>query len=349
LTYQISFSIRGDENHAINSNKLAVYMARPLRVEYPGAYYHVINRGNAGEDIFHSIRDREKFLEYLEKAVERFSIIIHTYCLMTNHYHLLIETAQANLSLAMQWLNVSYAAYYNKKRQRSGHLFQGRFKSVLVEADEYLKPLSRYIHLNPVKAGMVNSPGEFSWSSYPAFIGKIKTPDWLETRWLLAAFGRKKKEAINNYKAYVEGIEIKALKDPEEDIIGGFILGDIDFINWVKDTFLSTRNDEKEIPQLKRLKPKISLEKVLQVVSDEFGCSKEMILEKGRKDNKVRALAIYLARDLSGATCSKLGDYFGGVSGAAITVRYNKIVKEVAENKRLKRKVEKFKTRLVNI
>lgn len=324
-------------------------MARPLRVEYPGAYYHVINRGNAGEDIFHSIRDREKFLEYLEKAVERFSIIIHTYCLMTNHYHLLIETAQANLSFAMQWLNVSYAAYYNKKRQRSGHLFQGRFKSVLVEADEYLKPLSRYIHLNPVKAGMVNSPGEFSWSSYPAFIGKIKTPDWLETGWLLAVFGRKKKEAIKNYKAYVEEIEIKALKDPEEDIIGGFILGDIDFINWVKGTFLSTRNDEKEIPQLKKFKPKISLEKILQVVSDEFGCGKEKILEKGRKNNKARVFAIYLARDLSGATCSKLGDYFGGVSGAAITVRYNKIAKEMAEDKRLKRKVEKIKTQLVNI
>ena len=100
-------------------------MARPLRVEYPGAYYHVINRGNAGEDIFHSIRDREKFLEYLEKAVERFSIIVHTYCLMTTHYHLLIETPQPNLSVAIQWLNVSYAAYYNKKRKRSGHPSRG--------------------------------------------------------------------------------------------------------------------------------------------------------------------------------------------------------------------------------
>jgi len=324
-------------------------MARPLRVEYPGAYYHVINRGNAGEDIFYTIRDREKFLEYLEKAVERFSIIIHTYCLMTNHYHLLIETPQANLSLAMQWLNVSYAAYYNKKRQRSGYLFQGRFKSVLVEADEYLKPLSRYIHLNPVQAKTVNSPGEFPWSSYPAFIGKIKTPDWLETGWLLAIFGKKKKEAVNNYKAYVEGIDIKTLKDPEEDIIGGFILGDIDFVNWVKDTFLLPRNDEKEIPQLKRLKPKISLEKILQVVSDEFGCSKEKILEKGRKNNKARDLAICLARDLSGTTCSKLGDCVGGVSGAAITVRYNKIAKEMAVDKRLKRKVDKIKTRIINI
>ena len=158
--------------------------------------------------------------------------------------------------------------------------FQGRFRSVLVEADEYLKPFSRYIHLNPVQTKMVNSPDEYPWSSYPAFIGKIKTPDWLETGWLLASFGRKKKEAVKNYKAYVvperkprsgtvlsfelkkesnlrkleisttklkkhisgfsfshyvEGIEIKALKDPEEDIIGGFILGDIDFANWVKD------------------------------------------------------------------------------------------------------------------
>jgi len=154
-------------------------MARPLRVEYPGAYYHVINRGNAGEDIFHSIRDREKFLEYLEKAVERFSIIVHTYCLMATHYHLLIETPQPNLSAAIQWLNVSYAAYYNKKRRRSGHLFQGRFKSILVDADGYLKHLSRYIHLNPVRAKIVTNPSEFSWSSYPAFIGKIKAPDWL--------------------------------------------------------------------------------------------------------------------------------------------------------------------------
>ena len=324
-------------------------MARPLRVEYPGAYYHIINRGNAGENIFNSIRDREKFLEYLEKAVERFSIIVHTYCLMTTHYHLLIETPQPNLSTAIQWLNVSYAAYYNKKRRRSGHLFQGRFKSVLVDADEYLKHLSRYIHLNPVRANIVTNPAEFPWSSYPAFIEKIKAPGWLETGWLLATFGRKKKEAINNYRDFVEEIEINALKDPEEDIIGGFILGDIDFVNWVKDTFLSTRNDEKEIPQLKRLKPKVSLKKILQAVSDEFGCSKEKIREKGRKNNKSREIAIYLARDLSGATCSELGDFFGGVSGAAITVRYNKVAEEMAGDKRLKRKVDKIKDQIFNI
>ena len=138
-------------------------MSRPLRVEYPGAFYHVINRGNNQEKIFKNDRDREKFLEYLEKANERFSIIIHTYCLMSNHFHLLVGTPDANLSQAMQWINVSYATYFNRKRGRAGHLFQGRFKAILIDADEYLKHLSRYIHLNPVRAKLVSGPSEYQW------------------------------------------------------------------------------------------------------------------------------------------------------------------------------------------
>jgi len=127
-------------------------MARPLRIEYPGAFYHVMHRGNAKSNIFLSDRDREKFFEYLDSSVERFELKIHTYCLMTNHYHLIVETPQPNLSQAIKWINVSYAAYFNRKRQRSGHLFQGRFKAIVVDADAYLKHLSRYIHLNPIRA-----------------------------------------------------------------------------------------------------------------------------------------------------------------------------------------------------
>ncbi|MBW2065942.1 MAG: transposase [Deltaproteobacteria bacterium] len=140
-------------------------MARPLRVEYPGAYYHVMSRGNNQERIYEDDTDREKFLEYLGKASERFSIIIYTYCLMNTHYHLLVQTPEANLSLAMQWLNVSYATYLNRKRGRYGHLFQGRFKALLIDADGYLTHLSRYIHLNPVRAKMVSLPAEYPWSS----------------------------------------------------------------------------------------------------------------------------------------------------------------------------------------
>lgn len=241
-------------------------MARPLRVDYPDAYYHVINRGNNLETIFKSERDKEKFLEYLEKAAERFSIIIHAYCLMSNHYHLLVQTPEANLSATMQWINVSYAAYFNRKRLRQGHLFQGRFKAILIDADEYLKHLSRYIHLNPVRAKMVSTPAEYPWSSYAAFIGKQKAPKFLETDWLLSNFGKNKKQAKQNYKHFVESVNIKALENPSKHITEGFILGDVDFVNWVKETFLSGRHDEKEIPQLKKLKPKVSPQTIIEAV-----------------------------------------------------------------------------------
>ncbi len=323
-------------------------MARPLRVEYPGAYYHVISRGNGGESIFLSVRDREKFLEYLEKASERFSIIIHTYCLMTNHYHILIETPQANLSLAIQWLNVSYAAYFNRKRGRSGHLFQGRFKAILIDADEYLKVLSRYIHLNPVRAKMVANPLDYKWSSYPVYVGEKEAPDWLETEWLLANFGKRKKQAAKRYQGFVEEIDIRTLENPNKDIVGGFMLGDMSFVDWVKETFLSDRDDEKEIPQLRTLRPRVSLERIVEGVCRELGCTEQRIRQKGRHRNTARELTICLARELSGLTCKDLGKFFGGVSGAAITQSCNHVVGEMLRNKKLQGKAKKIKKEILN-
>ena len=216
-------------------------MARALRVEYPGAFYHVINRGNAGDDIFKSLRDREKFLEYLQSSVERYGLKIHTYCLMSNHYHLLVETPEANLSRAIKWVNVSYAGYFNRKRQRRGHLFQGRYKAILVDADEYLKQLSRYIHLNPIRAKMVPELGSYPFSSYPAFIGQVKAPTWLEINWLLSLFGQSRRSAAKKHRDFVEKIDIANLENPAKDITGGFILGGVEFVNWVKESFLSNR------------------------------------------------------------------------------------------------------------
>ena len=126
-------------------------MARPLRIEYPGAFYHVINRGQRQDAIVEDDRDREHFLSCLERMATLFGVRLHGFCLMTNHYHLVIETPEANLSRAIQWLNVSHAVYYNRRHGMTGHLFQGRFKAILIEADAYLETLSRYIHLNPVR------------------------------------------------------------------------------------------------------------------------------------------------------------------------------------------------------
>lgn len=166
-------------------------MARPLRITFPGAFYHITSRGNEQKVVFKSKRDREKFLEYLESATQRYDALIHAYCMMDNHYHLLLETPSANLPQIMRHINGAYTTYFNIKRKRSGHLFQGRYKAILVEVDEYAKELSRYIHLNPVRAGMVDKPDAYQWSSYPYYIGKEKAPEWLHRAFVLGYFGEK--------------------------------------------------------------------------------------------------------------------------------------------------------------
>ena len=165
-------------------------MARPLRIQYPGAVYHITSRGNERKDVFKSKRDREKFLSYLKTATERYGAKIHVYCLMGNHYHLLLETPEGNLSQIMRHINGAYTTYFNTKRNRSGHLFQERIKAILVEADEYATHLSRYIHLNPERAGMVGNPVDYPWTSYRHYIGREKPPEWLVTDFVLGFFGR---------------------------------------------------------------------------------------------------------------------------------------------------------------
>ena len=170
-------------------------MARPLRITYPGAFYHITSRGNEQKAVFKSKKDREKFLEYLESASERYNAVIHVYCLMDNHYHLLLETPSGNLPQIMRHINGAYTTYFNIKRGRAGHLFQGRYKAILVEKDVYAKELSGYIHLNPVKAGMVELPEEYEWSSYLTYIGKQKKPEWFHTDFLHGYFGKTKSSA----------------------------------------------------------------------------------------------------------------------------------------------------------
>ena len=322
-------------------------MARPLRVEYPGAFYHIINRGNAGEDVFKSIRDREKFLEYLETASSRFSIRIHAYCLMTNHYHLLVETPEANLSQAIQWINVSYAVYFNTKRRRRGHLFQGRFKSLLVDADEYLKHLSRYIHLNPVRAKMVASVAEYPWSSYLFFIGKQKMPAWLAGEWILSQFGKNLAVARKNYRDFVEGVDPWTLEDPGKSPVGGFILGGLDFVTWVRETFLSFDPASKEKPQLVALQSGADLNNIVSAVGEMLDVDTEQILIKGKKRNLARDVSVYLSRNLTRLNGNELGRHFGGISGAAITMRYKVVAEQMQKDKKLKGLIQRLEKRIL--
>jgi len=181
-------------------------MARKPRIHYPGAYYHVILRGNARQDIFFDDTDRYRFYLLLQEGTERFGHRIHAFCLMTNHVHLIVQVADKPLSRIMQNLSFRYTRWMNWRQNRSGHLFQGRYKSVVVDGDEYLLELVRYTHLNPVRAGIVKTPSAYRWSSHAAYCGTELIP-WLTTESVLAEFSRKLATARKRYATFVsEGI-----------------------------------------------------------------------------------------------------------------------------------------------
>ncbi len=182
-------------------------MARPLRLEYAGAVYHVTSRGDRREDIYVDDDDRVAWLEVLENVCERFNWVVHAYCQMTNHYHLLVETVDGNLSRGMRQVNGRYTQRFNRRHMMAGHLFQGRYKAILVQKESYLLALSRYVVLNPIRAGMVERLEDWPWSSYPAVVGLEEGEHWLDTDWLLSHFGKYRKKAIEKYGRFIqEGI-----------------------------------------------------------------------------------------------------------------------------------------------
>ena len=182
-------------------------MARPIRIEFCGALYHVTSRGDRREAIYEDDEDRSRFLEVLAQVVADANWVCHAYCLMGNHYHLVIETPDKNLSKGMRQLNGVYTQLSNRRHGRVGHLFQGRYKAILVDADSYLRELTRYVVLNPVRAGMVAEPAAWPWSSYRATVGIDALPPWLVVDGLLAQFGTQRAQAVQRYAAFVaEGI-----------------------------------------------------------------------------------------------------------------------------------------------
>lgn len=320
-------------------------MARPLRIEYPGAFYHVMNRGHRRETIVADDRDRQRFISCLSRMAEQFGVLIHSYCLMTNHYHLILETPEGNLSRALQWLNVSYATYYNRRHDYVGHLFQGRFKAVLLDAGEYLGALSRYVHLNPVRAGIASRAWGYAWNSCRYFVGSQNPPDWLETNRILAGFGRSTKAAKQSYKKYLSEADVP---NPFEDVVGGSVLGPKDFVEWIRRTFLSEKKTDREIPQLKELKPRPEVETIIEEVAKHFKVTAESILERGRKRNVERAVAIYLSRESSGLSCQALGRHFGGISGANVTMQSKRIVQASKSDRKLARNIRQLRQKLAN-
>ena len=271
-------------------------MARPLRIEFPGALYHVTARGNAQQDIYLTDDDRQEFLSLLQRACDRYHWLCHAYCLMTNHYHLLIETQTPTLSKGMKYLNGTYTQAFNRRHKRVGHVFQGRYKGILVEKDSYLLELSRYIVLNPVRAHMVRSAKDWPWSSYRATAGFAKAHPLLTTDTILGNFGRLRKNAQGKYKVFVQ--EGKGQPSPWELLKNQIYLGSDEF---VKDMQCKIDPDQslKDIPKPQKNSP-----------------IKPLIHYKERFKNRNRAMAE--AYRSGHYTLSEIGNEFG-VSYATVS------------------------------
>jgi REP element-mobilizing transposase RayT len=303
-------------------------MARPLRIIFPGAFYHITARGNERKAIFKSKRDCEKFLEYLETASERYHAVIHAFCMMDNHYHLLLETPSGNLSQIMRHINGAYTTYFNVKRARSGHLFQGRYKAILVERDEYAKELSRYIHLNPVRAKRVEAPEDYLWSSYNFYIGKKKSPEWLRREFILDYFGSKASASEKEYRKFVQSLLGQQYDNPLRDVVGLVLLGSQDFINFIKQKFISSREPDKDLPTLRQLVPRVSMEVVFAEVDAVFVQAPAFS----------RNLKIYLCHRYTGEKLKSIGNHFG-ISESAVSHAASRAREQIELDRKLKKRV----------
>jgi len=280
-------------------------MARPLRVEYDGAFYHVISRGHRRENIFRNDGDRNKFLNKLSIAAERLQLKIHAYVLMSNHYHLLIETPQANIAKAMHDINAGYANWYRHKYRLIGSIFQGRYKAIVVEKDEYLMILSAYIHLNPVRAGIVKKPEEYVWSSYGSYIGKNKPPSFLDISEILAKFRNR-----SAYGQYVVGFLADEKGIGPEEVYGrNSFLGSDGFIRQVLSGFRGGKRNDGEVNDEKALR-QVNADNVLEVMVTTFHIDEDIIGSR-KKGNIFRKMFIYMLRKHTDLTLKKIGGMLG--------------------------------------
>ncbi len=284
-------------------------MARPLRIEFDGAWHHVMNRGRRRENIFRDQEDYSTFVGVLKSTSEMFRVGVTAYCLMPNHFHLLLHTPEANLGRAMRHLGGVYTQLFNRRHGLDGQLFRGRYKAILVDESEYLQGLARYIHHNPLKAGLVNKLEDYPWSSHHGYLARNKTWEWLHTTPLLSEFSGDTAKARAGYRRFM------ALEN-DEDIERIFslkklpaILGSLEFIQTMKERFFAAKVS-MEVPEAKMLSP-ISIESIKVVVSAYYGVKEaDLYVVRRGVTNEPRNVAVYLARTLRGESLQEIAKQF---------------------------------------
>jgi len=319
-------------------------MVRPLRIEYPNAWYHVMNRGRRGEDIFSNKTDFEIFLGVLQESSELFGCRVAAFCLMSNHYHLLLQTPLGNLSRVMRHVNGVYTQRYNRRQKVDGQLFRGRYKSVLVEEDSHLVELLRYIHRNPVRARICKSVSDYRWSSHHVYVSTAKKSDWIYTDFLLSMFSETPGKAITEYRKFVQDEESDEIKDFYSKKNLPFILGSRNFVEWVKAKYYQKKKHD-EVPQSKDLAPTIMEIKKTVGLCYKIDI-KELEESKRGQENEPRNVALYLSRKHSGLSLEKIGKEFGSIKYSTVSNVVRRIENQLTESKQLSKMVAYIRKRL---
>ena len=319
-------------------------MSRPLRIEYPDAWYHVMNRGRRAEEIFADKKDSQGFVDLLQEACDMWDIRIAAYCLMPNHYHLLVQTPQANLSRSMRHINGVYTQRYNRRHDCDGQLFRGRYKSILVETDNYLLQLMRYIHKNPVKAGLTAKPDDYAWSSHKAYLSSAPKWKWVYTDFLLSMLTPDKTARRKAYRQFMAETD-----DEVSGILEGkkwpSFMGSADFMEWVKRRFYDGSADEGEIPQKKELVPDVG--RIVRLVADFYNVGEDELYASRRgRFNEPRNVAVYLTRKLRRDKLTQIGEDFAINSYSSVSSIIGRMEECLQTDAEMKKRVAQITNRI---
>jgi REP element-mobilizing transposase RayT len=311
-------------------------MSRPLRIEYEGAWYHVMNRGRRSDRIFEGQDDYQMFIEVLKDAIELWDIRISAYCLMSNHYHLLIHTPKGNLSRCMRHINGVYTQRFNRTHGLDGQLFRGRYKSIIVDGDSYLLQLVRYIHRNPLRAGVADAIHEYPWSSHSGYLSSAKKWSWLHKDFIFSLLSNAKAGQLKAYKAFMNIEDSEEITRVFEGNKRPVALGNEKFVRWLKGKFF-VKNRNPQVPESLALAPEIEEIKsavCLYYKVDEF----ELLISRRGRFSEPRSMAIYLARMLRKDSLLDIGSEFALNGYSSVSSVLEGMKKQLQKNRQLRKR-----------
>ena len=316
-------------------------MARPLRIDIPDGVYHVTSRGLERRNIVRDDRDRRKWLSLLARTAVRRDWRVLAWALMDNHFHLFLRTPHGDLSGGMHDLNSGYVTVFNGRHERSGPLFQGRFNQVLVESGYHYWELSRYVHLNPVRAGIVLDPVDYPWSSCRDYFGSRAAPRWLAWEEVLCLHGRTVRAAREEYRRFLAAGIDSSPPSPLAGVVASTLLGSKGFVDQMK-LWLQDRLPDRDVPAARELRKHVTMAQIEEAVCQVLAVSAKSLRARGKHGNDARAAALYLCRHLTPVPVRGIGEHFGGIGAAAVCSAVAKVAERRTRDQRLDRHLRRI-------